>query len=181
LINILLGFLEPGEGEVCIDDIPLSEEYLVSWRNLIGYVQQEVFLIDGTLAENIALGYGEIDEHKVIEIAKRASLSELIDELPNGIHSMVGERGSRISVGQRQRIGIARALYSGAKVLFFDEATSSLDTETEKEITEAIKTLSDGDLTMFIIAHRHSTLKYCDRIIEIKKGELFNYTKEIEF
>jgi ABC-type multidrug transport system fused ATPase/permease subunit len=179
LINIMLGFLKPTKGEVCIDDTTLSEDYLVSWRHLIGYVQQEVFLIDGTLAENIALGYGDVDKERVMEVARRARLSELIAELPNGIDTLVGERGSRISGGQRQRIGIARALYSGAKVLFFDEATSSLDTETEKEITEAINNLSGGDLTMIIIAHRLSTLKYCDRIIEISNGELIKHKEKI--
>ncbi|NQY09930.1 MAG: ABC transporter ATP-binding protein/permease [Flavobacteriales bacterium] len=172
LINIMLGFLQASKGNVEIDGTVLSEDYLVSWRKLIGYVQQEVFLVDGTLADNIALGYGEIDEERVLEVAKRASLTGLIDDLEGGIHSQVGERGSRISGGQRQRVGIARALYSGAKVLFFDEATSALDSETETEITEAINNLSQGDLTMFIIAHRLSTLKYCDRIIELKDGKM---------
>lgn len=172
LVNILLGFLKPTTGRVLIDGVELDEAHIVSWRHLVGYVQQEVFLIDGTLAENIALGYGDINEEQVLKVANRASLNELIEELPNGIDTKVGERGTRLSGGQRQRVGIARALYSGAKVLFFDEATSSLDTETESEITEAINKLSGGDLTMFIIAHRHSTLKYCNRIIEVKGGKI---------
>ena len=175
LINLLLGFIEPTKGQILIDNTPLGKSYLVSWRKLIGYVQQEVFLIDGSLAENIALGYGEIDENRVMEVVERASLKELISELPEGIYTQVGERGALISGGQRQRVGIARALYSGAKVLVFDEATSSLDNETEKEITKAINKLSGGDLTMFIIAHRHSTLKYCDKIIEVTNGELVNH------
>jgi len=177
LANILLGFLKPTKGEILIDGVALDEAHLVAWRHLVGYVQQEVFLVDGTLAENIALGYGDIDRKQVEKVAERASLNELIAELPNGIDTNVGERGTRLSGGQRQRVGIARALYSGAKVLFFDEATSSLDTETEKEITEAINNLSGGDLTMFIIAHRHSTLKYCDRIIEINNGEIVESIK----
>lgn len=180
LINILLGFIEATEGGVYIDKTKLNADYLVSWRKLIGYVQQEVFLIDGSLAENIALGYGNADEERVIEVAKRASLMELIDDLPEGIHTQVGERGSRISGGQRQRVGIARALYSGAEVLVFDEATSSLDSETEMEITEAINNLSGENLTMFIIAHRHSTLKYCDKVIEVSKGELINQDNKID-
>lgn len=172
LANLLLGFLELNEGEILVDGKRLDKNTLYHWREIIGYVQQEVFLIDGTLAENIALGYGEVDLEKVNQVAQKASLRELIAELPEGLNTMVGERGSKISGGQRQRVGIARALYSGAKVLFFDEATSALDTETEDEITEAINHLADEDLTMFIIAHRHSTLKYCDFIIELKDGQM---------
>lgn len=170
LINILLGFLNATKGQVLVDGVELNKSNVLSWRHLVGYVQQEVFLIDGTLAENIALGYGEIDRNRVADVAKRASLIDLIDELPQGIDSRVGERGARLSGGQKQRVGIARALYSGAQILFFDEATSSLDSETENEITEAINHLSGDNLTMFIIAHRVSTLRYCDRIFELKKG-----------
>lgn len=172
LVNILLGFLEPTNGNIFIDGKKLNTETLISWRKHVGYVQQDVFLIDGTLGENIALGYREIDYDKVIDVTKRASLYSLVNDLPNGIDTLVGERGARLSGGQRQRVGIARALYSGATVLFFDEATSALDNETEEEITEAINNLSGSNLTMFIIAHRHSTLRYCDRIIEVENGEL---------
>lgn len=172
LANILLGFLKPTKGEILIDGVKLDEENLVAWRHLVGYVQQEVFLVDGTLAENIALGYGDIDRTQVEAVIERASLKELVRDLPNGMDTMVGERGTRLSGGQRQRVGIARALYSGAKILFFDEATSALDTETETEITEAINSLAGDELTMFIIAHRLSTLKYCDRIIELNKGRM---------
>lgn len=170
LANILLGFLKGSEGNIKIDGVDLNESTINSWRHLVGYVQQEVFLIDGTLADNIALGFEDFDREQVVNVAERASLNELIAELPNGIDTRVGERGSQISGGQRQRVGIARALYSGAKVLFFDEATSSLDAETEFEITEAINNLEEEDLTMFVIAHRHSTLKYCSRIFELDKG-----------
>ncbi len=172
LANLLLGFLELKEGEILIDGKRLTSQTLYHWRDIIGYVQQEVFLVDGTLAENIAFGHQDIDFQQVKKVAERASLSELIEELPNGLNTRVGERGSQISGGQRQRVGIARALYSGAKILFFDEATSALDNETEMEITEAINHLADDDLTMFIIAHRHSTLKYCDFIIELKDGKM---------
>ena len=169
IINVTV---KHGAGNIMIDDSELNESTVNSWRKLVGYVQQEVFLIDGSLAENIALGFEGFDREQVLKVAEKASLSGLIEELPDGIDSRVGERGSKISGGQRQRVGIARALYSGAKVLFFDEATSSLDSQTEYEITEAINNLAEEDLTMFVIAHRHSTLKYCDRVFEINKGVL---------
>lgn len=172
LANLLLGFLQVNNGKILIDGEELTQKHLYNWRELVGYVQQDVFLVDGTLAENIALGYNDIDFERIKQVVKRASLSELVSGLSKGVDTEVGERGSKISGGQRQRVGIARALYSGAKILFFDEATSALDNETENEITEAINHLSDGDLTMFIIAHRHSTLKYCDFIVELKNGEM---------
>jgi ABC-type bacteriocin/lantibiotic exporter with double-glycine peptidase domain len=174
LINILLGFLPVEDGGLKIDNVPLDEEHLYAWRNYIGYVQQEVFLLDGTIAENIAMGYPNVDEKKLNEVIEKASLKELVDRLPLHANTQVGERGALLSGGQKQRVGIARALYSGASVLLFDEATSALDQQTENEITEAINRLVEENLTMLIIAHRYSTLKYCDRIIELKNGEISN-------
>lgn len=172
LINILLGFLPIENNMLTIDNISLDEEHVNAWRDYIGYVQQEVFLLDGTIAENIAMGYPDINEVKLNEVIEKASLKELVDNLPEGVNTHVGERGALLSGGQRQRVGIARALYSGASVLLFDEATSALDQQTENEITEAINKLVETDLTMIIIAHRYSTLKYCDRIIELKDGQI---------
>ncbi|MFZ6050970.1 ABC transporter ATP-binding protein [Halocola ammonii] len=172
LMNLMLGFLKPQLGAIEIDGVKLDETNIRNWRETAGYVRQEVFLVDGTLAENIALGFAEVDLGRVQEVAKKASLTELIEKLPQGIDTPVGERGAMISGGQRQRVGIARALYSGAKVLFFDEATSALDSETEEEITEAIHHLSDEKVTIVIVAHRHSTLKYCDRIYELEDGRV---------
>ncbi|MEZ4825562.1 MAG: ATP-binding cassette domain-containing protein [Bacteroidia bacterium] len=172
LANILLRFLHETDGKIIIDGVHLDETRLEAWRNLIGYVQQEVYVVDGTLAENIAFGYEKPDEEKVWEAIRRACLEDLVQNLPQGIHTPIGERGSQISGGQRQRVGIARAIYSGAQVLVFDEATSALDSTTENEITEAIRHLSSENLTMFIIAHRISTLKYCDRIIELEEGKI---------
>jgi ABC-type bacteriocin/lantibiotic exporter with double-glycine peptidase domain len=172
LVNVMLGFLPPSGGQISIDKTKVTCDHLASLRGLVGYVQQEVFLIDGTLADNIAIGFEDPDLEKVMEVAKRASLEELIEELPNGIHTRIGERGTRLSGGQKQRVGIARALYSRAEILFFDEATSSLDSETEHEITEAIHNLEGDNLTMIIIAHRISTLKYCDRLFEVRKGKV---------
>jgi ATP-binding cassette, subfamily B, bacterial PglK len=169
VMNILLGFLKPTKGHYKIDGVTLSEEYEDSFYKKIGYVQQQVYLIDASLAENIAFGCNtyELNEDKINQVLKQASLWDLVQTLPEGIHTMIGENGAKLSGGQRQRVGIARALYFDAEILFFDEATSSLDNQTEKEISESINKLSDGKLTMIIIAHRMSTLEGCDRIIEI--------------
>ncbi|MEO1449534.1 MAG: ATP-binding cassette domain-containing protein, partial [Bacteroidota bacterium] len=174
LLNIMLGFLKPESGEIRVDNQALKPENVVAWRSLIGYVQQDIYLTDGTLAENIAFGVpkDQIDYDRVERVVRQASLWEVVGGLDEGIHSKVGEKGSSLSGGQKQRVGIARALYSGAQVLLFDEATSALDNETELEITEAIHRLSGGDLTMLIVAHRHTTLKYCDRILNIEQGRL---------
>ncbi len=169
LMNILLGFLSPDKGVVKIDDKILNKKNNRNWQKKLGYVQQEVYLLDASLAENIAFGLNEkeIDYTKLDEVIKSAGLQELLKELPYGLKSRVGERGSQLSGGQRQRIGIARALYFDAEVLFFDEATSSLDTETETQITKSIEQLAGRGLTMIIIAHRESTLKNADRIIKL--------------
>ena len=172
LMNVLLQFVTQTSGDIKLDGKPLSLNNLPSWRKKIGYVSQDVFLIDGSVAENIAFGmpHDELDEAMLNKVIEQASLKEVIDNLENGIHHAIGERGVKLSGGQRQRLGIARALYSGAEILFFDEATSALDSVTEGEITESIRKLSSSDLTMFIIAHRITTLKYCDRIIEMSEG-----------
>lgn len=169
LMNILLGFLEPSRGNVFIDDKLLNKNTVDSWHRKIGYVRQDVFLVDGSLKENIALGIpkNQIDLNKLNSVIDRAQLKSVVQSLSHGIETNIGERGAKISGGQRQRIGIARALYHDAEVLFFDEATSALDSETEEEITEAIKSLHNENLTMIIIAHRESTLRYCDKIISI--------------
>ncbi len=152
-----------------MDNDILNEENMDSWHQKIGYVRQDVFLIDGSLKENVALGIPKekIDLHKLSIVLEKAQLTEFVKNLEQGIDTNIGERGAKISGGQRQRIGIARALYYDAEVLFFDEATSALDSETEEEITEAIKSIHNENLTMIIIAHRESTLKYCDRVIEL--------------
>ncbi|HBG87513.1 MAG TPA: hypothetical protein DDW62_08175 [Marinilabiliaceae bacterium] len=126
------------------------------------------------MAENVAFGLKdkEIDQDKLEKALKQARLWDFVQTLPNTIYTKIGERGAKLSDGQRQRVGIARALYAGADVLFFDEATSALDTKTEEEITESIRTLADGKLTLIIIAHRKTTLKYCTRIVKVANGKL---------
>ena len=170
LFNLILGFLKPQEGEILIDGTPLTPENRKSWLKHIGYVPQEVFIFNGSIAENIALGYKDIDEEKVNKVLKMVSLGDWADALENGIQSNLGEGGGKLSGGQKQRIGIARALYKGASVLLLDEATSSLDNNTEREINEMLQELKKEipDLTILSIAHRESTLTYCNRIINLE-------------
>lgn len=170
LFNLILGFLKPQEGEILIDGTALTPENRKSWLKHIGYVPQEVFIFNGSIAENIALGYKDIDEEKVNKVLKMVSLGDLAAALENGIQSHLGEGGGKLSGGQKQRIGIARALYKGASVLLLDEATSSLDNNTEREINEMLQELKKEipDLTILSIAHRESTLTYCNRIINLE-------------
>ena len=171
LFNLLLGFYPPTQGRIWIDDTPLTPENRRRWQNSVGYVSQNVFLTDSTFAANVALGETEdrIDRERVRQALEQAQLLPFIDSLPQGMDTPIGECGCRISGGQRQRIGIARALYKGADVLLLDEATSSLDNRTEEGINRSIEALSKGnsDLTIIVIAHRETSLSYCDRIIEM--------------
>lgn len=173
LLNILLGLYTPTEGGVYIDGEQLCGEMVRKWQNSIGYVSQSTFLTDSTILSNIALGCDEkeIDMAQVEQCIEAASLSEFVASLPNGIHTRIGECGALLSGGQRQRIGIARALYKQADILFFDEATSSLDNATEQSINSAIERLSssNSELTIVVVAHRDSSLGYCDRIITLEK------------
>ena len=172
LFNLLLGLYTPTAGTITIDGQRLTAENRRKWQNSIGYVSQSVFLTDSTIMANIALGCdeGSIDMERIDKAVKAASLDEFIASLPNGLNTRIGECGALLSGGQRQRIGIARALYKGAEVLFFDEATSSLDNATEQSINQAIVALaqSNSSLTIVVIAHRDSSLAYCDRIITLK-------------
>ena len=171
ILNIILGFLSPTSGSYFIDDRELTQSTLASFRTKIGYVNQHVFLLDGTIKENIAFGIDDSDINiKFLEtVLKQAKLWNVVKEMPNGINENIGENGVKLSGGQRQRIGIARALYQQAEILIFDEATSALDNITEREITNSIKNLTKSNLTIIIIAHRETSLKYCDRIIDLSK------------
>jgi len=169
LFNLLLGFLKPDGGEIRIDGVLLSAENRKLWHRRIGYVPQGVFILDGTLAENVALGCCDISKEKVKRILRQVRLDEWVDELPLGIDTLLGESGARLSGGQKQRVGIARALYKEADILFLDEATSALDTATECEINEMICGLRNDyrGLTVLSIAHRESSLAFCNRIITL--------------
>ena len=178
LFNLMLGFFPPTSGEILIDGRKLTSANRSEWHKLVGYVPQEIFIIEGTLADNIALGQTQVDHIKMIQVLEQVQLKEWANELPQGLDTPLGEYGSRLSGGQKQRIGIARALYKEAEVLFFDEATSALDNKTEQEINHALETLSlqHRELTLIVIAHRESSLAFCDRIFDLDSGNI--YTKE---
>jgi ABC-type multidrug transport system fused ATPase/permease subunit len=174
LIDIMLGLLLPDEGKISVDgiDIHASGSTIRGWQNQIGYVSQTIYLTDDTLSRNVAFGLGidQIDDNAVQRAVKAAQLDEFVNSLPDGLKTVVGERGVRLSGGQRQRIGIARALYHEPQILVLDEATSSLDNDTEQGVIEAIKMLKEK--TVIIVAHRLSTVAHCDRIFRIGKGKL---------
>lgn len=169
-VDILLGLLKPSNGEVFVDGIDIFKN-IRSWQADLSYVPQSIYLIDGTIRENIAIGIDStnIDDQRIQEVLEMSELSSFISTLPNGIETEVGERGVRLSGGQKQRIGIARALYQMPEVLVLDEATSALDNETEKSIMNTILKLK-GKITIISIAHRLSTLDGCDFKIKFESG-----------
>ena len=174
MVDIILGLLEPHKGELKVDNKIIDNLNRRSWQSNIGYVPQNIFLADDTIAANIAFGVSkkEIDQKNIERVAKIACLHEFVtNDLPEKYNTTIGERGVRLSGGQRQRIGIARALYNKPKLLILDEATSALDNITEKVVMSALNNL-DQEITVIIIAHRLSTLKDCDTIFLLEKGEL---------
>lgn len=170
LFNLIIGLIEPAAGKITIDGVSLTRKTSASWMKQIGYVPQEVFILNGTLAENIALGCEQVDYQLLEDILEKVSLGKWMKSLPNGTDTVLSEAGCQLSGGQKQRIGIARALYKKASVLLLDEATSALDNETEKEINRTLQQLKENGevLTILSIAHRESSLSFCDRIISIK-------------
>ena len=146
-----------------------SYDSILKWQASIAHVPQQIFLTDNTVMENIAFGLPkkEIDLKKVKNAAKEAQIFDFFENSKYKFNTLVGERGVRLSGGQRQRIGIARALYKGAKILIFDEATSALDQNTESQLMQAIKNLNSS-ITIILITHRLNSLKYFDKVIEIK-------------
>lgn len=174
LVDLIMGLLTPSDGNILIDGEELNEKNMRAWHALVAHVPQSVYLADTTIAANIAFGIEkhEIDMIRVKEAARIAQVSDVVESLPQKYQTFVGERGIKLSGGQRQRIGLARALYKKARVLVLDEATSALDNETEENVMSAIEGLGK-DITMIHIAHRLTTLKNCDYIIELKKGKVF--------
>ena len=171
---LLLGLLKPQCGQVKVDN---TDIYTIpkQWAKIVGYVPQTVLtLSDDTVRRNIAFGLPEqeIDDKLVWEALQQAQLSDFVRKLPEGLNTVVGERGIKFSGGQRQRVAIARALYYDPEILVLDEATSALDTETEQAVMEAIDTLQ-GHKTLIIVAHRLTTIKNCDKIYEIKDGKAY--------
>lgn len=172
LIDILLGLLYPSDGKFQIDEEFIDKSNSQYWRSHIGYVPQSIFLLDDTLARNIVFGRTEtVDMNEVRRVSELAQIDRFISDMPNGFETQVGENGVRLSGGQRQRIGIARALYGGSDTLLFDEATSALDNETERDLTKSILSLV-GKITMVVVAHRLSTVKFADNLLVLDRGEL---------
>lgn len=182
LLNIILRLLTEQEGGIYIDEQKLTNENKSQWYAMLGFVPQNINIIDGTFIDNIAFGIDRefVDFEKVKRVAQQSMLSELIESQANTYETHIGEGGLKISGGQRQRIGIARALYRDAQVLLFDEATSALDSETETLITESLRELSHQNLTIIVVAHRLDTLKYCDVIYKLDKGSLSQGTSYTE-
>lgn len=170
LLDLLMGLLKPSEGSISIDGEPLTDGNRHLWLRQIAHVPQDVYLVDSSLAENIAFASrgSNIDVVKLENCIARAQLEELVERLPNGLNSNLGERGAKLSGGEKQRIAIARALYRDAQVLVLDEPTSALDIETERKVISAIQSLQ-GELTIIIISHRPESLQFCTAIVHVEK------------
>ena len=168
LINLISGLISLKEGEILVDNINIKSN-LKGWQKNIGYVSQNVHLNDDTIKKNVAIGLSdeEIDSQKVIEVLSKARLLDFINKQKNQLETVVGERGVLVSGGQLQRIGIARALYNNPNLLILDEATSNLDLKTEEEIIKIVNDLKTNNLTVIIVSHRTSTLKFCDEVINL--------------
>jgi ATP-binding cassette subfamily B protein len=173
LVDVIMGLLELEEGILSVDNSTIEVKNIQSWQERIAHVPQTIFLIDGTISENIAFGESscKINSQDVKRAADISKLTDLIDTWPNGFNTMVGERGIKISGGQRQRLGIARALFKRRDLIVLDEATSALDSKSEAEVMDSIENL-DPEITIIIIAHRLSTLKICDWIFEVEGGRI---------
>ena len=177
VVDILLGLLLASEGKVLVDGVNVMEHYS-EWLSTIGYIPQNIFMLDDDIKSNVAFGVKkeEQDEERVWQALREAQLEEFVNGLKDGIHTQIGERGMRLSGGQKQRIGIARALYSNPEVLVFDEATSALDSETEAAVMSSINSLH-GKKTMIIIAHRLQTIKECDMVYRVIDGKIIEENK----
>lgn len=172
LVDVIMGLLKISAGDIKVDGVSVFEG-LSSWQRLIGYVPQNIYLSDDSIRHNIAFGIPdeEIDDDRISECIKEARLLDLVSELTDGVETVIGDRGIRLSGGQRQRIAIARALYFSPEVLVLDEATSSLDNDTEAAVMEAIEALH-GKVTMIVVAHRLSTIEKCDKVYRVEDGKV---------
>jgi len=178
LVDLIIGLYRPKKGGIFIDNYELNEKNLKSWRKKIGYIPQSIYLVDGTIAENVAFGE-KIDEERVKKVLKMANILEFLETHHEGIYTKVGENGVKLSGGQKQRVAIARALYNDPEILILDEATSALDNETEANIMDEIYKAGKSK-TMIIVAHRVSTLDKCNKIIELKSGKILQIKKGIK-
>lgn len=178
LINLITGLVEPNSGKIKVDGVNIKNN-LKGWHKIIGYLPAACYLLDDTIKNNIAFGVDEknIDFKKIIKSAKDAQILDYIENLENKFETKIGERGIRLSDGQRQRIGIARELYRDNQILIFDEATSTLDIDTENEILD-IMTKFKKSKTIIIVSHRENTIKICDRVINLYTNPYLNYNEE---
>lgn len=176
VIDILLGLLKPASGTVCVDDTNIEDDYAGFLSN-VGYIAQNIYMLDASIRDNVAFGVNEKDqdETRIWKVLEQAQMADFIKSLPEGLDTIIGDRGVRLSGGQRQRLGIARALYHDPEILVFDEATSALDTDTESAIMDAINILR-GEKTMVIIAHRLNTIANCDQIYKVENGKITETT-----
>ncbi|EEI61529.1 ABC transporter, ATP-binding protein [Enterococcus faecium TX1330] len=171
LLNLLIGFIQPSSGRIFLDDQPLDELDMRSVRNYLAVVPQTTLLFSASIKENITYGLKNVSKERLNEVIEAAQLSSLIDQLPDGLDTLVGEHGNKLSGGQKQRISIARALIRQPKIILLDEATSALDNQSEKKIQQALNYLTETPTT-FIVAHRLSTIKEADKIVVIDEGKI---------
>ncbi len=178
VVDILLGLLRVQAGTITCDGANIFDNY-ADWLSKIGYIPQSIYLIDESIRDNIAFGIDgdKIDDRRIWEVLEEAQLKEFVEELPEGLDTTIGDRGVRISGGQRQRLGIARALYHNPEILVFDEATSALDNDTEKAVMDAINRLR-GEKTLIIIAHRLNTISHCNRFYEVGEQKVVEKTRK---
>ena len=171
-VDLCMGLLTPESGEILVDKTNIQEN-LIGWHNILGHIPQEIYLTDDTIANNIAFGFNhnEFEKDQLAYSIKNAQLNDLISSLPDGINTYVGERGVQISGGEKQRIGIARALFNKSEVLIFDEATSALDQTNQEKIINWINTFK-GKKTIILISHQPSVFKICDTVYELYENNL---------
>jgi ABC-type bacteriocin/lantibiotic exporter with double-glycine peptidase domain len=172
LMNCLAGFYEAQKGEVIIEKQTIKD-VMRSWQRIISYVEQDAFVLAGTLAENLAFGSKKLNAEEAWKALDQVSLKRWVESLPDGLQTVVGEHGSKISSGQQQRLVLARALYGKAKVFFFDEATNALDDQTKFEVMDSLVKMNESGITIVIVAHDRDVMKYCKQVYELKKGKLY--------